>query len=68
MLVAVAAIHALSVHHCKLIVQVAIEEVAISHQTHIATIVDSVKRIGTFAGEIKHRLRIDVDELELCGR
>ena len=68
MLVAVAAVHALSVHHGKLIVQMAIEEVAISHQSHIAAIVDTVKRIGTFTGEIEHRLRVDVDELELRGR
>ena len=66
--VAVTAVDALSVHHGQLVVYLVVEQVAEDHETHVATVVHAVQRVGTLAGQVEHGLRVDVHQFEHGGR
>ena len=37
-------------------------------KTHVAAVVHAIQRIGTLTSQIKHSLRVNVDQLQLCRR
>ena len=68
LVVEVTTVDALSAHQRQFVVQAVAQQVAIDHESHVASVVHAVQGVGSLACQIEHGLRIDVDELQLSGR
>ena len=68
MLVAVPAVHTLTVHQRHLVEQMTVEEFAIHLQSHIATVVNAIEGVAAPTRQIADGLRAHIDEFQLHRR
>ena len=45
---------------------VVVEKVTVEHQTEVAAIVDTIKRVRTLTGKKQHSLRINIHQFKHC--